>query len=474
MTQANQNRFAGQMIRGVLVTALLIAIYRLGTLVPLPFVNEKALINLLGMHQFVFSRVSIFVLGIMPYVSAYLLVEILSLFIPFLKKLRKGDYKGRRKLKRIAFVITLPLGILQGNGIVNWLKDIKLTNGDQILNLEGSHEYILLVTILVAGVFCLVFISELISRYGIGNGISILLLSGISAGLFHNMKRSLAYFSEFGVGPGVYLLALIIVVVIAFFIVRLLKTKVSDSVGHRLLQKPGKFFQFNTCPSGTIAIPYAVSIVMLPVTLGNFIGRGDSFAWASNPTGFFYNASLVILIFAISYLLAWLFLHPARRLQRMRERGWTFSKSDQHTKRYLSRKVLIYNFPWTVLLCGLAVLPHILIVSFNVPFYIGGSNFFVAIVIACDILDRYKVQCQLRTGKLVKIAELHDVYDASMIKNHLETKGVIPHLQGYYHRHLLYFFGPYIDISLMVGESDVKAATEFLRKYYKGLGLLKP
>lgn len=472
MTRTNQNIFAGQMVRAVIVTVLLIAIYRLGTLVPLPFVNEKALIDLMGMHEFVFSGVSIFVLGIMPYASAYVLVEIFSLFVPFLKKLRKGDYKGRRKLKRIAFGITLPLGILQGNGIVNWLEDITLTNGVQILNIESVHEYTLLVTILVAGVFFLVFISELISKYGIGNGISILLLSGISAGFFHNLKKNLVRFGD--LGPGVYLLSLVIVVIIAFFIIRLLKTKVSESVSHRLLQKPVKFFQLNTCPSGTIAIPYATSIVMLPMTLGNFMGGGDSFAWLSNPTSFFYNASQVILIFAISYLFAWLFFHPVRRLKRMRERGWIFSKSDQDTKRYLSRKLLMYNLPWTALLCALAVLPHILIVSLNVPFYIGGSSLYMAIAIALDMLNRYNVQRQSRTGRLVKIAEFHDVYDASMIKDHLETKGVMSHLQGYYHRHLLYFFGPYIDISLMVGETDIKAATELLRKYYKSLGLLKP
>jgi len=460
------------MVRSVIITTLLIAIYRLGTLVPLPFLNEKALIDLLGIHEFAFSRVSIFVLGIMPYASAYVLVEIFSLFVPFLKKLRNGDYQGRRKLKRIAFGITLPLGILQSNGIVNWLKDIKLTNGAQILNIESSHEYMLLVTILVAGVFFLVFISELISKYGIGNGISILLFSGICAGFFHNMRRNLVRFGN--LGPGVYLLSLIIVVVIVFFIIKLLQTKTSVSINHKLSKKPVNLFQFNTCPSGTIVIPYALSIVMLPVTIGNVMGCGGSFTWLSNPASFFYNASQVILIVAISYLFAWLFLHPARRLRRMRERGWAFSISDQDTKSYLSRKLLIYNLPWTVLLCGLAVLPHILIVSFNVPFYIGGSSLYIAVAIGLDILDRYNIQHQSQTGRLIKIAEFHDVYDATMIKKHLESKGIISHVQGYYHRHLLYFFGPFIDMSLMVGENDTKAAAKILRKYYKSLGLLRP
>jgi len=469
MTQANQNRFAGQMVRSVIITVLLITIYRLGTQVPLPFIDNQALMDFFKSQRLV--HISVFELGITPYLSAYVLVEIFSLFVPFLKKLRAGDYEGRRRLKRFAIGITLPLGILYGDGIVKTFSNITLPTGTKILTLESSHEYILLVTILVAGVFFLVFISELISKYGIGNGISILLFSGICAALGNSIKRNYVRFSDFG--PGVYLVSLIIVVVIVFFIIKLLQTKISVAVNHKLLKKPVNLFQFNTCPSGTIAIFYATSIVMLPATLFNFVGGGDTFLKIFSPISFAYNLSLVLILGIISYLFAWLFFHPARRLKKMREREWIFSKSDQDTKGYLSRKLLIYNLPWTALLCGLAVLPHILIVSFNVPFYIGGSSLYIAVAIGLDILDRYNIQRQLGTGRLVKIAELHDVYDATMIKKHLESKGIISHLQGYYHRHLLYFFGPFIDISLMVGENDTKAASELLRKYYKSLGLLK-
>ena len=158
----------------------------------------------------------------------------------------------------------------------------------------------------------------------------------------------------------------------------------------------------------------------------------------------------------------------------MRERGWTFSISDQETKSYLFRNLLIYNLPWTALLCGLAVLPHMLIASFNVPFYLGGSSLYIAVAIGLDILDRYNIQRRSGAGRLVKIAEFHDIYDATMIKKHLESKGILAHLQGFYHRHLLYFFGPFVDMSLMVGENDIKAAAEILQKYYNSLGLLKP
>ena len=155
----------------------------------------------------------------------------------------------------------------------------------------------------------------------------------------------------------------------------------------------------------------------------------------------------------------------------MRERGWEFNDLDDTPERYLFRKMLMFNLPWTIFLCAVGVLPHILISSFAVPFYIGGASLYVAIAIGLDILDRFNAQRRTRTGRLVKIAEFHDVYDASMIRKHLRLLGITSHFQGYYHRQLLYFFGPYIDISLMVALEDVRSGEEALKRYYDGLGL---
>lgn len=110
----------------------------------------------------------------MPYVSAYLLVEICSLFTPFLKKFRNGDYEGRQKLKKIALLLTLLLGVLQGSGIVSGLADMVSPGGVKILDISSSYEYILLVAVLVGSLYFLIFITELISKFGFGHGISII------------------------------------------------------------------------------------------------------------------------------------------------------------------------------------------------------------------------------------------------------------------------------------------------------------
>ena len=96
---------------------------------------------------------------------------------------------------------------------------------------------------------------------------------------------------------------------------------------------------------------------------------------------------------------------------------------------------------------------------------------YIAVVIGLDILDRYNVQRQTPSGQLIKIAELHDIYDSSMIKRHLKSEGVPCHLQGFYHRHLYYFFGPYLDISLMVGNDEAEFCRDIIKNYYNGMGL---
>jgi hypothetical protein len=222
------------------------------------------------------------------------------------------------------------------------------------------------------------------------------------------------------------------------------------------------------------AIGYASSFILLPLTLFQFLGGSDYFPRILLPRGLIYYTLLVIFIFVFSYLFAYLFFHPKRRYHRMSERGWQISEGGYGGLKKLYHKLLIYNVPWTVLLCVFAIVPRIVATQFHGPLYIaiGGSTLFLPVAISIDVWDRLHVLRKTKPGKLCKVAELHDVYDASMIRRHMESEGIICHFQGYYHRRLLYFFGPYVDISVKVAERDRQSAEELLRKYYNGLGLL--
>ena len=157
----------------------------------------------------------------------------------------------------------------------------------------------------------------------------------------------------------------------------------------------------------------------------------------------------------------------------MMDRGWQFSDPDNDIKKYLLRKLFIYNLPWTLFLCALAIIPGILITSADIPFYVGGASLYIVVAISMDVIDRYRFHRKTQSGELVKIAEFHDIYDAAMIKKHIDSQGVRTHLQGYYHRLLYYFFGPYIDISLIVAKKDVEFCEDLLLRYHDGLGLVR-
>ena len=459
-----------QFVRQAAITALLIAIYRLALYVPLPFVNEAALADFF--KRFGGPQISILTLGVMPYISAYILVEICSLFIPPLKRLRNGDYSGRRYLKRIALALALVLATVQGLGIVRSLGNPTLINDAGVFNVSNTHEYALVVAVLVAGTFFLVGIAELISKYGIGNGISMILFAAVCGRFSRDFRGSLRYYDE--TGPGIYLFSLIVFFVIGFLIIAMLRSKKPVPVRHRLSEETVQHFQLNTCPSGRMAINFAFSILLLPATFSSFLDTRVGLVRIFTPGTIAYYIVLGLFVFLVSYLFAWLFLRPKTRIKKMSERGWEFVEGNQAIQNRLMRRALIYNIPWAMLLCVLAVLPQLLISRFNVPFYIGGSLVYLAIAIGLDIIERYAMQRRSQSGSLVKIAEFHDVYDAAMVRNHVESEGIPALVQGFHHRCLLYFFGPYIDIALMVPQTDVETSKDLIKNYYNGLGLLEP
>ena len=451
-----------------MLTIMLMVIYRLGLQISIPFVNQGGLDELFQNSSS--PRISIFALGLMPYVSAYILVEISSLIIPALKRLRKGDVRGRRRLKQTALCLALILALLQGGGFLNGLEEMLLPDGTKILELHSTYQYGLLLAILVVSMYLLIGVCELISKYGIGNGISILIFTGICADLFSPLKRNWMAIDE--IGPAIYFLTIIVLVGIGLASMLLLRTQISIPIRHRSSEKPLSIFLFNACPSGKIAVTHAASFIMLPSVILAFFEAKPFFLRSFSPGSWVYNAVLVFCILVLSYVFAWLFFHPRRRLLKLKKRGWEFSDFDWDVATFLLRRMFIYNFPWTVFLCIVGILPNVNIARFDVPFYIGGISLCIAVAIGLDILNRYRIQGRTQAGRLIEIVELHDVYDAALIKAHMQSVGLSCHLQGYYHRQLLYFLGPYIDIRLMVGEQDLESAEKILKDYHNGLGLL--
>ncbi|MFH2046682.1 MAG: hypothetical protein ABIK92_16240 [Pseudomonadota bacterium] len=458
-------------IKRLLVTICLVAVYRLGLLLPLPFLDAEALKGQFGIftsHSTTDGHLSIFLLGIMPYVSAYILVELTSLCIPFLKKLRSGDFKGRLKLKRISLVLALGLATYQATSIVSSLNSMDLSDGKSILNISTTFEHVILVCVMVGSFYLLVAICEMISRFGIGHGISIIILSGICGGFIGRVPmyfKQLEYHDVFS-----YFIAFIVFCALIAFTFVLLKNKIPIPCYHEKDNKIVGYFQLNQSPSSMVALTYAASIVMLPPTLSHFFGNGSSIANYLNPGSIGYNLISIICVFMFSFLFGWAFLHPRRRISKMRERGWHIADMGTTAESFILKRMFIYNLPWTIFLCIMVVVPSTLISVANVPFYLGGSSIPIIVAVSLDLIGSFRFYSN-GINKPVKIAEFHDIYDANMIQNHMKAAGIKSYLQCYHHRLLRYFFGPHLDMGLIIDARDKEKAQTLIKDFYNGLGL---
>lgn len=442
--------------RALLLTIGLIVLYRTGSLIPCPFVNEAAL------HQRYAivgnARFSIFSLGLMPYMSAYVLVEVASLFVPPLKRWRRQGHSGRQKIRRMALWLTFPLAVYQATSLLSAWNQMAGPEAPLVRISHPELAYAVMAATLVTAVFMLVRISDLISGWGIGHGIAVLVLTDLCARFFSSLMRNLRMFGEMPLALLITLASLLLLIIPA---VILLRQRVPVIFGHARDNFGRQNFELNLCPSGTTPLIWAASLTMLPAMLGQFMDWDPAHRVAWQPGSAGYTLCMLALVIGFSYLWAISFLHSRRRLARMAKQGWTQSRTGPS----LPRRAVICNIPWTAYLCLLAILPTVLVTWFNVPFYIGGSASPIFVAIILDLLNGYHFASG-SAGRKMKIAELQDVYEAMHMKNHLAANDIAAHLQGFHFRLLLYFFGPYIEMGLWVPEAHKDHAARLLKEFF--------
>ena len=372
--------------RSLILTLLLVVIYRAGTNILLPF-QSSVEPNSDGAITFGhYERLSIFILGLMPYLSAYAIVEICSLFIPFLKQFRQSGIEGRQKLKTAALVLTFGLSLYHSSQIIKTLTSSVHTGLPFAIQLSGSLDYAALMATMVAGVFLLIIISELITRCGIGHGISILFFTDICFRLTTSLEMRRNLLIE---EPLAFLIASVVILPLVALPFVLLTTKIPVTI-RRGDGLKSNAFQFNLCPSSQAPIHLAASVVMLPATLNAMWGIPVMLNGFSDPSSTTYRALTIVCIIAFSYLFASLFIYPKRRISKLEKMGWHFGTNNVHGPRWLKSKIWIYNLPWTAYLCLISIVPTILITQFDVPFYIGGASVLPAVAISLDLLARYR------------------------------------------------------------------------------------
>ncbi len=467
-----------QLAKEIIVSLAILIAYQFLLKIPLPFLDMASLSSWSGKlgSEFLgdnfFENFSITSLGLMPFISSCLIIEISSLFVPFLKRHRNGNYSGRIVLKKYALILTFFISVTQSISIIHGLESMVSPSGLPILEISNPLQFIAIVSTQVASVYFILYLAELVTKHGIGNGISLLILSGSCLGLLGNVSRFFYQTNNIQQNFFYVMVFAVIFLLLSIFIpIYLLRSSYAIPLIHNTDNFFTNYFKLSSCLSGKEAIGYASTLLMLPATFISFGGYFETSVWLLLPGTLSYYVGLCVMVLLLSYVLGWLFIYPKKRFRTLEQWGW---KTNIRTiDQAIKQKFLYLNLPWSLFLCGIVILPSIVITGFDIPFYLGGSSIFIIAFLCLDILSRIKLWKSNVMVKTFKIAEFHDVHHATMIKNHLNHLNINFYLQGYYHRHLLYFFGPYIPINLMIPSFEKDRVSEIINRYYGGLGLVE-
>ncbi|MEM6531424.1 MAG: preprotein translocase subunit SecY [Myxococcota bacterium] len=389
----------------ILYTAALLAVYRIGIFVSVPGVDRSALSEafrslegtLFGFFNMfsggAFEQASIFALGIMPYISASIIMQLLTVVVPTLERLNKEGEAGRRKINQYTRYGTILLSVVQGFGIANYLM---AGFGDlQVVRQPGTWFVIMTILTLTAGTTFVMWLGEQITERGIGNGISLIIFAGIVAQFPSAVKSAIDGVRTQTIQPvtGMVLLAIVVGVIAAIIFFEQAQRRIPVQYAKRLVGKRTYAGQSTHLPlkintSGVIPPIFASSILTLPATLANFV-PGNFMADVQpffQMDSWFYNSSYVILIVFFCYFYTAVTFNPVDVADNMKKYGGYIPgvRPGKKTAEYIDRVLSRITFGGALYLSAVCVLPTILIAQFQVPFYFGGTGLLIVVGVALD------------------------------------------------------------------------------------------
>lgn len=393
-----------------------ILVYRLGAHIPVPGLDPVKLANFFGEQQNTIfglfnmfsggalSRVTVFAIGIMPYISASIIIQLFSVVSPKLEQLKKEGESGRRKINQYTRYLTLVLAIFQSLGMARWLA------GQQIALNPDAFFYFTAVVTLVTGTMFLMWLGEQITEKGVGNGISLIIFSGIVSSMPHAIASVFQQVREGQMQALTLILVAIIVVLVTGFVVfmeraqrRIRVNYAQRTHGRKVYAAQSSHLPLKINMSGVIPPIFASSIILLPATLAQFFAKGKGMDWLSDigialsPGQPLYLIvyALAILFFAFFY--AALVFNPKDTADNLKKSGAYIPgirPGDQTTK-YIDlvmTRLTLVGALYLVLVC---LLPQILMYTWHVPFYFGGTSLLIIVVVIMDFVAQ--IQAHLMT-----------------------------------------------------------------------------
>ncbi|HPL63939.1 MAG: preprotein translocase subunit SecY [Syntrophales bacterium] len=393
--------------RRILVTFLLLSVYRIGTHVPTPGIDAKALAaffaqakgSLLGLFDLfaggAFSNLSVFALGIMPYISSSIILQLLTVVIPHLEKLSKEGEAGRKKITQYTRYGTVILSIIQGFGISVGLENMVGPSGVSIVMDPGWSFRLMTVITLTAGTAFIMWLGEQITERGIGNGISLIIFAGIvcrgPSAVFGTFQ--LLATGEMGLFVILFISALMISVVGVIVFMESGQRRIPVQYAKRVVGRKVYGGQATHLPlkvntAGVIPPIFASSIIMFPATIANFIPHPWMKAVAEYlmPGRLAYETLYVAFIVFFCYFYTAVTFNPTDVADNMKKYGGYVPgiRPGKKTAEYIDSVLTRLTFGGAVYVSAVCVLPSILIGYFNVPFYFGGTALLIVVGVALD------------------------------------------------------------------------------------------
>jgi preprotein translocase subunit SecY len=391
----------------ILFTFALLIVYRIGVHVPTPGIDRIALAaffketagTLLGLFDMfsggALERLSVFALGIMPYISASIILQLLTVTIPHLERLSKEGEQGRKKITQYTRYGTVLLSVIQGFGISVGLESMTSPGGAPVVIHPGLGFKLMTVLTLTAGTAFIMWLGEQITEHGIGNGISLIIFAGIVCRMPAAIGNTFRLLSTGDMGIfAIVILTLMMVLVVAFIIYmeqgqrRIPVQYAKRVVGRKMYGGQSTHIPLKVNTSGVIPPIFASSIIMFPATLASFVTIPwmKQMADAMRPGNLIYETLYVGFIFFFCYFYTAVTFNPEDVADNMKKQGGYIPgiRPGKRTADYIDRVLTRITLGGAIYVSAVCVLPSLLMTKFNVPFYFGGTALLIVVGVAID------------------------------------------------------------------------------------------
>ena len=389
-------------------------VYRVGTYVPVPGVDASVMGEMLQRHgggilaMFdMFSggalgRMTVFALNIMPYISASIIVQLMTAAVPTLETLKKEGEQGRKKLNQYTRYLTVLIAMFQSYGIAIGLENMRGSFGAAVID-PGLFFRLSCVVSLVGGTMFLMWLGEQITARGIGNGISLIIMAGIVANVPHALGTLLELGRTGALSPIFILVFLLMAVAVVAFVVfleraqrRIVVQYPKRQVGNRMFGGDSTHMPLKVNTSGVIPPIFASSILLVPATVAGFSNQNGEIGWISSITNllahgtFLYMLTYAGLIVFFSYFYTAVVFNPVETADNLKKYGGFIPgiRPGTATSDYFDYVLTRLTTVGAIYLVAVCLLPEFLISNYNVPFYFGGTSLMIIVSVTMDTVTQ--------------------------------------------------------------------------------------